>query len=407
MKIGMILDTQFPPDIRVEKELKTMLSEHEVFLICPRRGNSPESEMWNGMLIRRIFTRNKRWWSNWQLMTTCYSKSWEREIDKYVKDHKLEALHVHDLPLLGTALIVAKKNHILVVSDLHENYPAMLEEEKKVSLFKTSSLGSLILRLSVSIKRWKAYEHEVVPHASAVITVIEEAQDRLIKVGVEPSKICVVGNYSSKYTNNDSDNYTEKSDTFRVVYGGGFGATRDLYTLVDAISILKNLNLLKLEVFIIGGANREHHLLEQYVIDKNLTEQVFVQKWIPSFDLEKIMDTAHIGLVPHVKSEHTDNTVPHKLFQYMARRLPVIVSNCIPLERIVNNSGCGLVYQTGNSQSLAACLKTIYEDPVAAKKMGYAGYAAVQEKFNWELAGANLLRIYRELAMRTPEHIIS
>jgi len=114
------------------------------------------------------------------------------------------------------------------------------------------------------------------------------------------------------------------------------------------------------------------------------------------------MDKAQVGLVPHVKSAHTDSTVPHKLFQYMVRRLPVIVSNCTPLKRIVYSAGCGLVYQSGDSQSLADCLRDIHQDPVAAKKMGEAGYAAVKEKYNWEKAGECLLGVYDELVKSPP-----
>ena len=112
-------------------------------------------------------------------------------------------------------------------------------------------------------------------------------------------------------------------------------------------------------------------------------------------DAECILDEAHIGLVPHVKSAHTDSTIPHKLFQYMARRLPVVVSNCVPLQRIVTDTRCGIVYESGNAQSMAVCLEEWNSDKRA--RMGIAGLTAVQKTYNWTSPGTNLLNLYQQL----------
>ena len=106
---------------------------------------------------------------------------------------------------------------------------------------------------------------------------------------------------------------------------------------------------------------------------------------------------ADVGLVPHVKNAHTDATVPHKLFQYMWRRLPVIVSNCAPLERIVREADCGLVYPSGDSQALARCLTEMHGRGDRVDSMGEAGHNAVAQKYNWDKAGEALLEVYRGL----------
>ena len=51
----MILDKSFPSDIRVEKETSALLKAgHEIFLVCPRKGNFPKEENINGIRIIRI-----------------------------------------------------------------------------------------------------------------------------------------------------------------------------------------------------------------------------------------------------------------------------------------------------------------------------------------------------------------
>lgn len=406
MRIGMILPTKFPPDIRVEKELGTLMTEHEVFLLCPKRSDSPAREVWKGMKIFRVFSDAQRWWNNWRLMATCYSSSWEREIDHYIQENGLEVLHVHDLPLLGTALKSAGKHGVPVVADLHENYPAMLRESLKVPIYNCSSLGALVLRLTVSVDRWFAYERSAVPQADAVITVIEEARERLMRNAVPAYKIHVVANYNSQAEASDESVNKKRSvhepGKLRVVYAGGFDKeTRDLRTVIDAVALLERAEFRDLEVVMVGGVGRELAKLKQYAAQNGVMDRVSIHEWLPLEEAERIMDSAQVGLVPHVKSAHTDSTIPHKLFQYMSRRLPVIVSNCTPLERIVLSSHCGLVYRSGDSQSLADCMKKIYQSPVDVKHMGDAGHSAVQKKYNWVQAGENLLRIYSQFAQRT------
>jgi len=57
MKIGMVLRKQFPPDIRVEKEVRALLSTgHQLHLLAYRSGKTdecPEEEI-GGLLVRRI-----------------------------------------------------------------------------------------------------------------------------------------------------------------------------------------------------------------------------------------------------------------------------------------------------------------------------------------------------------------
>jgi len=402
MKIGMILPGKFPPDIRVEKEFETLKEEHEVFLLCLRRAEQPTRENWRGMEISRVFSRAERWWSQWNLMSRCYSGTWEAAIEKFMVSISADALHVHDLPLLGPALKAARSLQIPVVADLHENYPAMLEDTLKVPIRRITSLGSLISKLSVSVPRWKAYEESAVPQANRVITVVEEARERLVRMGVPAENVSVVGNYATldKVENRDREaDTTAPHDKFRmrVVYAGGFGPTRDLVTVLDAVKTLPGQVRSAIDIQLIGGMGRDLAQLSQYAAALGIEEHVTLLQWLPRPEAERMMSEADVGLVPHVKSAHTDATVPHKLFQYMWRRLPVIVSDCAPLERIVRESDCGFVYQSGDSQALARCLSEMHSRLDRAATLGEAGHRAVAHKYNWDKAGETLLNVYRGL----------
>lgn len=73
----MILNAGFPPDIRIEKEVDTLLSSHNVFLLCTKRSGEAETESLSGLRVTRIFSGIERRLASYQLMKTCYSEVWK------------------------------------------------------------------------------------------------------------------------------------------------------------------------------------------------------------------------------------------------------------------------------------------------------------------------------------------
>ena len=54
MKIGMLLDRIFPPDIRVEKEARALLKAgHEVHLLCVKTSDLPDEDVYEEIKLHR------------------------------------------------------------------------------------------------------------------------------------------------------------------------------------------------------------------------------------------------------------------------------------------------------------------------------------------------------------------
>jgi len=111
-------------------------------------------------------------------------------------------------------------------------------------------------------------------------------------------------------------------------------------------------------------------------------------------DLVKEFGKASIGLIPHHSSEHTDNTIPNKLFEYMYFKVPVLTSDCPPLKRIVNETKAGKVFKAGDARDFAEKVMEIYRDPA---DYGEMGNRAVMEKYNWNIDGERLVNLYNSL----------
>lgn len=398
MKVGMVLMGTFPPDIRVEKELKTLTKKHDIFLLCNGRKSEKLNENWDSINICRVPLSFKRSISQFEIFTKQKSRIWFNLISDFVKTNNIEILHVHDLPLVGVCTQVAMIYGIKVVADLHENYPAMLKENAQIPYLQIRNIGNFILKLFYSERNWRKFEVSVLSKCDAIITVIEEAKIRLLKHKVDSTKIFVVPNYNLISTQDRVSTIVKPpDDAFSLIYAGGVAETRDLSTLIKSLVNVK-FSKPRFKLIIVGANSSSKIRLEKLASSHGVQNLVEVLEWVSREKAEALMTQATVGLVPHRKSEHTDTTIPHKLFQYMYRSMPVIVSNCEPLERIVVNSNCGLVYESGNSLSLSKCINTLYNNSSLCSEFGENGRSACVKKFNWDNCEKVLLDLYSSLS---------
>src|SRR5262249_9003596 len=160
-----------------------------------------------------------------------------------------------------------------------------------------------------------------------------EAADRLVRMhGLPRHKIAVVSNTENvefaSATAVDNALVDQYAGQFILTYVGGFNHHRGLDMVIRAMpSVAARVPHAKL--LLIGRGNEANM---QEVIGPSAAEPFVEMLGWQSFDkVNTYLTASNICLVPHVRHEHTDNTVPHNLFQYMYMRKPVLVSDCPPL----------------------------------------------------------------------------
>ena len=119
MNIGMLLNGNYPADIRVRKEAESLVeNNHAVFVLCKRNPNEKVYEVVNGVqVIRKIAYKNL---SHEGIVDVIASVSFmhpffKKELPYFIKENKIEVLHVHDLPLAKTAFLAARKYQLKTV----------------------------------------------------------------------------------------------------------------------------------------------------------------------------------------------------------------------------------------------------------------------------------------------------
>lgn len=392
MRIGMLLPNHpFPPDIRVEKEARVLADAgHEVLLLCRGDGAQPPLEPVGPVraVRHRVHPASplRRKIDSLVYLVTMDSPSWREGMESLVTEHGADALHLHDLPYVPSALRAARAHGVPLVLDLHENYPAALAQwgGKRIQN-----------RIFLSPQRAARLERWAVRQADRIVVVVDEAKDRIIALGAEPERVTVFGNTEPLSLVPAAPLPLDFSKGIRLVYVGGIGPHRGLDTAVGAMpAILADDPRATLTIVGSGSALADVQNLANRL---GLGEAVRFTGWLGKEEAMTYIEDANIALVPHRRSAHTDATIPHKLFQYMALGRPVLVSDCAPLARIVTETGAGCVFASGDAAELAERVLEM-SAPQAAARMAEAGRAAVLDRWNIEREAPSLLALYGGLA---------
>ena len=386
----MVLEYEFPPDVRVEKEILALTSAgHEVHLACSirNRKNAHITDSINRSLIYRKPMSTFIYKSSVGcLRFPFYFSFWRSFIAGIFRKENYDAIHIHDLPLSKLGVEVKRKYKIPLVIDLHENWPALLRNAVHTQ--------TIIGRLVSSDKQWTRYEKEMLHEADLVITVVEEAADRIASLGIEREKLCIVSN-----TVNTEEipvfNRKRSDNDFVLFYGGGINRHRGLQVVLEAIKILKDRNInIKLDI---AGSGSYRGILEKKAAELGIASHVIFHGQKPFNEMLELLAEADAAIIPHLRNENNDASSPHKLYQYMYLRIPVISSDCLSLKRIISETDAGFIYRNDSPDDLASLLKKLDSGRKLLADKGYNGKKAVLSRYNWNVDKERLIEAYNML----------
>lgn len=383
----MLLEHQFPGDVRVDKEVQSLFEAgHKVIVASITMGNLPKIEQASNCIIYRKKISpfiNKS--SVGALRFPFYFNFWRSFLKEIFKNEQIDAIHVHDLPLAKVGLEFKRKHDIKLVIDLHENYPALLE----ISQHTKTLLGKLLS----SNNQWRRYEAEMAKNADAIVSVVQEMKDRICQLSIDPNKVYVVEN-----TPLISRIEVEKkidANFFTITYIGGITEARGLqYVLKGLAIILKTKANVRLWI---AGDGKYLIQLKALANELGINENVKFFGKVERAETVKMLAKTDIAVIPHVRSEQSDNSSPNKLYEYMDIGVPVMVSNCVSVERVTKEAGAGISYVYNSPEDFAEQLLKVIDKPDALFAYGENGKKSLLTKYNWKFSSQELIRLYSSL----------
>ncbi|UCE23175.1 MAG: glycosyltransferase family 4 protein [Candidatus Zixiibacteriota bacterium] len=391
----------FPPDIRIQKEADALTSQgFEVYVLTLKSNQTQPAfeQLCPNLFTRRIDRVSPFLLSKLLSKFTLITPSYCQEIVDFVSDYRLRALHVHDFKFVPTVLMAARRFNIPVIADLHENMPAALRAYRSGSP-PAEKLKRYVLD---NDRIWRYHERRYLPQCDRVIVVVPEAVERLSSYGIPESKVKIVSNTEDESTFEfDPADFNKEiiekyASQWVVSYIGGIGPHRGIDTVLAGVPLARS-EIENFRLVIVGATGNQKQALERVAAKLGIEDSVEIIGWQPFDKVNSYVLASQVCLVPHNDFEHTQTTVPHKLFQYMICGKPVLVSDCRPLARIVGDTDAGYIFRANDATDFARRLTHIHRHPEQAHAKGQSGRLAALGPYAWRHDAARLVEMYTDL----------
>jgi len=397
LKVGVVWHCAYPWDVRMEKIIKVCSRNgHRVSMLCRGNASLAAEEVLDGVTIQRVGTSlSVRFPAVAKAMTfpLFLNPIWVLGVARFIKAGNFDVLVVRDLPLAFLVGALCKIFDVPVILDMAENYPAALMAYRN-PLYKPFLFSNAWLP--------KQYEKFTLKFLRRILVVTEEQARRLEELGMSPLQITVIGNTPELSRLSDlADQPIDRAplgngDSLNLLFVGKLDAHRGVELLIRAMpELVRDFPGVTLTLV---GDGTERARLERIVEALGISSRVRMPGWVEFSRVWKYIASSTICLIPHIRSEHTETTLPNKLFDYMALGKPVVASNCAPIARVIHETSCGLTFRSGDLADLSTALRTLLSNAEMRHAQGSNGRIAVQGRYNWESEISSLLEAIESAA---------
>jgi len=229
----------------------------------------------------------------------------------------------------------------------------------------------------------------------------EYEKQRIVKLGVEPGKIEVLGCTVNieKFENGNTENYREKlgvaSDEILVGYVGRIEPQKDIHLLIQALPLVWTKEK-KVKLVIAGFKTGYTAELKKMALNVTKEEENSISFLSDLEEHEKISLYHALDIFVLPSSNESFGLV---FLEAWACRKPVIGVNIGAVASVITNGADGLLMQPGDVQSLAAKIITLAKDRELRHTMGNNGYTKTKELYTLE----SVTKQYREILARAIE----
>ena len=303
-------------------------------------------------------------------------------IQREILECRPDLIHCHDLETLPVSVKAAKKERCKLIYDCHDYWPEMEYHQNR--------LWGMI---TYFLERWNSGK------VDGVVTVSDHLAERFAKRKIPTVVLYNTTRYDTAQNILANDKMNIRSelglpkDKVIVGYVGAmnyrmnFESYARALTMVDASVVM---------VFV-GGDEGSFKPLRALAKKLGIGERLIL---VPRVGYEKCLKYIHsfdIGLQALLSDPMAEHTLPTKIFEYMALKIPYIAPDLRDMTEFTKKWDSGYILHDRDPGGIARLISDAISDPGRNAEIGERGHENVRKKFSWERMEKRLKRFYESM----------
>ncbi len=236
--------------------------------------------------------------------------------------------------------------------------------------------------ISIELRKskWRA-EYLKYNNTGGVITMSQASKQRLVELGLEPSKLHVV-NYGVDVP--DTPLVREDKATIRCIAVGRMVPKKAPILTLDAFRrAAEQCSMLRLDYV---GSGELMSAAQQFICAFGLEERVTLHDVQPNNAVQRLIREADIFIQHSMTDLETgdEEGLPVAILEAMAQGLPVVSTTHAGIPEAVLNGTTGYLVEEGDSKSMADRIIALVCDARLRRQMGEAGWHRAKMQFSWD-----------------------
>ncbi len=286
-----------------------------------------------------------------------------------------------------SAFFLAKKKKAKMIFNVSDLWPESAEK-----------LGLVTNKLLLRISTWL---EEFLYRKSAIITgqtqgIVANIQSRFPKSNVYwlPNGVDLSYYDPSKYMSDWKASVGLKNEDLVFLYAGIIGYAQGLDLLLDAATLLKDKNDIKI---VLLGDGPEKERLVKKAEQLELKNVLFFEP-VAKAQMPNIVAAATAAIIPLRRLELFKGAIPSKIFEALSMQKPILLGVEGEAKQLFIDDGkCGIFFTPESSQELADSIVYMSQHPNEVKIWGENARNYVDQKFNRNTIATDFYRLLTQV----------
>lgn len=331
----------------------------KVFILSRFLGDQSLQTAFNDKINCYFFTKKRNTLNSIIAYPIFFNPFWFFKIIKIIKKKKIDLIIVRETQLGLHSVLLGFLFNIPIILDTREPMPIYFSYKFKSFFLKNFKFYYLYLFYerailkhfdgyffsSIELKNWYVKKYNLINIKNEIIYNIPD------KYFIDYSKQIIKKKYKKKYD---------------LVFAGYYDSNRGLEDIILALKILKTEKFnIKFKII---TDKKGIFILKKIVNQNNLKNQITITKLLSPKKLIKELSKSKIGVCNYDINDHTNLTIPGKIFEYMLLQLPIISSSRKTVVDIIKKHKSGLVFKKNNKKNIADTILSLLKNK---KKYSY------------------------------------